>query len=223
MKVLILAAGRGERLKPLTDHTPKPLTIVHGKALLAHHFIRLKQANYNQLVINVSWLKQQIIEFSKHHAPQTMTVKISDEGERPLETGGGMLKALPLLDNTSFLAVNADVFTDFDFSNLSPLKPNYLAHLVLVKNPEHNSSGDFCLDSSILQLKHADKPSYTYSGIGIFHPSLFKDMPLGKAFSVTPLIKKAIAQSKVSAQLYEGAWSDVGTIERLNELNAEGC
>jgi len=223
MKVFILAAGRGERLKPLTDHTPKPLAVVQGKPLLAHHFTRLAEAGFKQLVINVCWLKQQIISYANKHAPESVAISISDEGDRALETGGGMLKALPLLDNSPFLAVNADVLTDFDFNALAELKPGIWAHLVLVQNPAHNPDGDFALTHDQLKPKQANQASYTYSGIGIFHPDLFKGQVIGTAFSVTPLIKKAIAKKRVTGQIHTGTWSDVGTINRLNELNVKGC
>ncbi len=223
MKVLILAAGRGERLKPLTDLTPKPLTVVQGIPLLGHHFVRLEQAGLKQVVINVSWLKQQIINYTNKHTPHFVSVVISDEGEQALETGGGMLKALPLLDNSPFIAVNADVLTDFDFNSLPALGYDKWVHLVLVKNPDHNTTGDFAFENNQLKLKQNHNTTYTYSGIGVFHPDLFNGLIAGDAFSVTPLIKKAIAENRATAQLHTGTWSDVGTLERLNELNAEGC
>lgn len=223
MKVIILAAGRGERLKPLTDHTPKPLTLVQGKPLLAHHFTQLEKAQFKEIVINVSWLKQQIINYANKQVPNAVSVVISDEGNQALETGGGMLKALPLLEHSPFLAVNADVYTDFDFCSLPKLDPGIWVHLVLVKNPEHNPNGDFSLSHNKLQLKQNNETSYTYSGIGIFHPDLFQGQVLGSAFSVTPLIKQAIAENRATGQVHAGTWSDVGSIERLNELNAKEC
>lgn len=223
MKAFILAAGRGERLKPLTDHTPKPLTAVQGKPLLAHHFNHLDQAGITETVINVSWLKQQIIDYANKYSPKTIAVSISDEGAHALETGGGMLNALPLLGPQPFLAVNADVFTDFDFQMLLPLRPAKWVHLVLVENPDHNPAGDFSLAGDQLMFKQNNQKTYTYSGIGVFHPKLFNGMKTGEAFSVVPLIKKAIAENRATAQFHGGKWSDVGTINRLNELNAKGC
>lgn len=223
MKVMILAAGRGARLKPLTNHTPKPLVMVKGKPLLGHLITNLSSAEFKDFVINVSWLKQQIIDYATAKAVNGIHIQISDEGETALETGGGMLKALPLLSYQPFLAVNADIYTDFDFNSLQALNPESWVHLVLVQNPQHNIAGDFAYDQGRLTLKQVDQPSYTYSGIGLFHPRLFNNIITNEPFSVVPLIKMAIANNKATAQLHLGKWSDVGSKERLDELNAEGC
>ena len=223
MKVMILAAGRGARLMPLTNHTPKPLVKVKGKPLLLHHINQLTNAGYHDFVINVCWLKQQIIDYANKLTTRGIKIQISDEGDTALETGGGMLKALPLLSNQPFLAVNADIYTDFDFKTIQPLNPESWVHLLLVKNPPHNLSGDFGLNHDRLTLKQDAQPSYTYSGIGLFHPKLFNNIITTEPFSVVPLIKNAIANNKATAQLHHGNWSDVGSKERLDELNAEGC
>lgn len=225
MKAMILAAGRGERLRPLTDHTPKPLVKVHGKPLLQHHLERLEAAGFTDLVINVCWLKAQIQTFIAAHQsrhPQ-LDITVIDEGSQALETGGGMLNALPVLGEQPFLAVNADVYTDVSFERFGPLTKDVLAHLMLVPNPEHNSDGDFGIQSGWLNNKLAEQPSYTYSGIGVFHPQLLTQQQPGSAFSVTPLIRQAADQLRISAELFKGDWNDVGTHERLGELNRNRC
>lgn len=220
-KAFILAAGRGERLKPLTNHTPKPMAVVQGKPLIAYHLEQLTEANIKDVVVNVCWLKEQIITFLKLWPTDNMSIQISDEGSQALETGGGMLKALPLLNHKPFISINADVFSDFKLSQLNQLKPNKLVHLLLVKNPDHNPNGDFSFDGENLLLKQANDTTYTYSGIGIFHPDLFISEPPNQAFSIVPLIKSAILNKQATAQFHEGIWSDVGTLERLDELNQQ--
>ncbi|MEZ5472231.1 MAG: nucleotidyltransferase family protein [Marinicella sp.] len=221
MKAIILAAGRGERLRPLTEHIPKPLAEVQGRPLLGWHLKHLLQAGFKDVVINVCWLKESIKNFVNQHAPATLNIKISDEGNQALETGGGIKKALPLLGEKPFLAISADVFTDFNFNQFSPLSKNIWVHLVLVENPSHNPSGDFAIEKNKLTLKQAGKKSYTYSGIGIFHPDLFTDQNLGTTFKIAPLIKQAIISGQATAQIHHGMWSDVGTLERLDELNRQ--
>ncbi len=227
MKALIFAAGRGERLKPLTDHTPKPLVKVHDKPLIQHHIESLQKAGITDLVINVSWLKEQIISFITELCTQSqfsdITVQFSIEADYPLETGGGMLKALPLLGNNPFLVVNADVFTDFNFNKLTALSNNQLVNLVLVENPEHNNNGDFALVNDYLALKTDQHSSYTYAGIGLYHPDLLAT-PINtdqfpEVFSIVPHIKAALAHQQAGAQLHIGKWHDVGTPERLKALS----
>jgi len=225
MKAMILAAGRGERLRPLTDHTPKPLVRVRGKPLLQHHLERLQAAGFTDLVINVCWLKQQIMTFIDTHQSlhPELNITVVDEGRQALETGGGMLNALPILGEKPFLAVNADVFTDVSFNRFGPLSDGALAHLMLVPNPEHNSGGDFGLQSGWLNNKQPGQPTHTYSGIGVFHPQLLAQQTAGTAFSVTPLIRQAADQQRITAELFTGDWNDVGTHERLGELNRNRC
>lgn len=220
MKAFILAAGRGQRLSPLTDHTPKPLVEIKGQSLISRHIHNLADAGFNDIVVNVSWLKHQIINHINNHMNAGINLTISDENNRPLETGGGMLRALPIMDHQIFLAVNADVFTDFDFNSINSLSKGDLVHLVLVNNPKHNPSGDFSSINGRLTLKSKTHVNHTYSGIGIFHPDLFINCERDSAFSVVPLIKNAIKNNQASAQIFEGQWSDVGTLERLRELNA---
>jgi MurNAc alpha-1-phosphate uridylyltransferase len=227
MKALIFAAGRGERLKPLTDHTPKPLLKVQGKPLIQYHIEALLKTGITDLVINVSWLKDQIIDFINQLCEQpefsALRVQFSVEADYPLETGGGMLKALPLLGDEPFVVVNADVYTDFDFSHLGELSAEQQVKLVLVDNPEHNNEGDFAMAGQQLTLKTTQHPHYTYAGIGLYHPKLLA-APLGqdvfpKAFRIVPYIKAAISKLQAGAILHSGQWHDVGTAERLDALN----
>ncbi len=218
MKALIFAAGRGERLKPLTNHTPKPLVKVNGLPLIHHHLLALKQAGINEVVINVSWLKEQIIDYINKRDWNGMQIQFSIEAGEPLETGGGMLKALPLLGPEPFLVVNADIYTDFDFNRLQLLGAEQLVHLVLVNNPGHNPGGDFSLRQQQLRNKSNTEPNHTYAGIGLYHPELLQPPFPAKKFSIVPFIHTAIKTKQATAELHTGRWHDVGTIERLNEL-----
>ena len=226
MKALIFAAGRGERLKPLTNHTPKPLVEVQGKPLIQFHIEALLKAGITDLVINVSWLKEQIIAFvndlCKKNEFAAVNVKFSIEADYPLETGGGMLKALPLLGDNPFVVVNADVFTDFGFNQLKSLSDDQLVKLVLIENPPHNSGGDFTVVNDKLALKTEQSHNYTYAGIGLYHPKLLEKPLEGEifpeVFSIVPHIKSAVVNQQAGAQLHLGQWHDVGTPERLKEL-----
>ncbi|MFC3193472.1 N-acetylmuramate alpha-1-phosphate uridylyltransferase MurU [Marinicella sediminis] len=223
MKAMILAAGRGERLRPLTDHTPKPLVSVRGKPLLQYHLEQLETAGFNELVINVCWLKEQIIQFINDYQAKhkQLNIQVIDEGQHALETGGGMLNALPLLGEQPFLAINADLFTDFTFASLPTMATDVLAHLVLVENPAHNNDGDFSFDPPKVSNPGIGQPTLTYSGIGVFHPRLFSTCQAGNVFSVTPLVRAACDEGLISGQLHQGAWNDVGSHQRLRELNAQ--
>lgn len=219
MRVIILAAGKGERMRPLTLVKPKPLLEVCGTSLIEHHIINLKKAGFEDIVVNICWLGQQIMKKLGSGSQYGVKIRYSSESPEPLETGGGMLKALPLLGDEPFLVVNGDVKTDFDFSvfynfNLN----NKLAHLLLVNNPDHNPNGDFSIDDKQYLDFDSDKPKYTYSGIGIYSPKLFKDSIQGK-FSVVPLLKKAMQKHLVIGEVYNGSWNDIGNIERLLEIN----
>ena len=218
MQALILAAGKGERMRPLTLVKPKPLLEVCGTTLIEHHIINLKKAGFEDIVINVSWLAQQIMKKLGSGNQYGVKIRYSFEGDEPLETGGGMFKALNLLGNESFLVVNGDVKTDIDFTSIKAL-PHKLAHLVLVKNPNHNPNGDFYINKnhSLSHLNSTEK--LTYSGIGIYKPKLFESCQAGK-FSVVPLLKEAMNQKKISGQFFNGQWDDIGTIERLTEINS---
>lgn len=222
MKAFILAAGRGQRLKPITDEIPKPLVEVQGKPLLLHHLLALKKAGFRDIVINVSWLGEHIIDFLHSETPTGLKISISDERQQALETGGGMLKALKLLGDKPFLSINADVFTDFDYRQFITFAlSNDLLHVVLVPNPEHNTAGDFSLNKNRLVSPGSIHDSFTYSGIGIYNPALFKPVRnrLNQAFRLKPLIQQAIRQQLAGGQIYHGQWTDVGTTERLAELN----
>ncbi|MEJ2141090.1 MAG: nucleotidyltransferase family protein [Gammaproteobacteria bacterium] len=216
MKAMILAAGRGERMRPLTDNTPKPLLKIAGKALIEYHIEALARAGITKLVINCAWLGQQIMDKLDDGNRFGVTISYSDEGEQALETAGGIINALSLLGNDPFVVVNGDIWCDYDFSRL-PEKPAGLAHLVMVENPEHNPAGDFSLqDNGYLHTEGNNK--LTFSGIGVYDPGLFSNLPNNKQ-PLAPLLRKAMQQEKVTGEKYTGQWLDIGTPERLDELN----
>jgi MurNAc alpha-1-phosphate uridylyltransferase len=214
MKAMILAAGKGERLRPLTLHTPKPLVRAGGVPLIEYHLRALKAAGFTDVVINHAWLGQQIEDYLGDGHQLGLNIRYSPEGE-PLETGGGIFRALPLLGDEPFLIVNGDIWTDCDFTALrGPI--NGLAHLVLVDNPLHHTAGDFALvggqvrdDASLVRL--------TYSGIAVLHPQLFAGCVDG-AFKLAPLLRDAMAKGLVTGEHFTGRWVDVGTHERLAEV-----
>lgn len=212
---MILAAGRGDRLRPLTDNLPKPLLEVNGKPLIQYHIEALCRAGIRQLVINHARLGEQIIAYFGDGRDYGVKISYSAEGEAPLETGGGIKKALPLLGDQPFAVVNADIWSDYDFSRL-PRTTGGLAHLVMVPNPPHHPKGDFCLRDKRV-LERAGK-RLTYSGIGVFSPDLFSDCE-SRAFPLAPLLRRAMEDRQISGELYRGQWVDVGTPERLNQLN----
>ncbi|MCW8830351.1 MAG: nucleotidyltransferase family protein [Gammaproteobacteria bacterium] len=216
MKAMILAAGRGERLRPLTDHTPKPLLKVDDKSLIEYHLYRLAQAGIKDVVINTAWLGAQIQQTLGNGEKYNLTIHYSDEGNQALETAGGIIRALPLLGDEPFLIINGDIYTDYDFKPLTELKLNSEAHLVMVKNPDHNHQGDFALENN--QIKNNSEPLYTYSGIGIYTKEFFAGIAEG-VVALAPILKEKIEQKKVSGELHTGAWTDVGTKERLQQLN----
>jgi MurNAc alpha-1-phosphate uridylyltransferase len=211
---MILAAGRGERMRPLTDRIPKPLLPVNGRPLIQHHIEALAAAGFRELVINHAHLGDQIEQALGDGGRWGLNIQYSPEPEGALETGGGIFKALPLLGDAPFLVVNGDISTDYDFSRLA-LPENSLAHLVLVANPAHNPQGDFCLDDG--RVSDGPGERLTFSGIGIYRPELFAGCRAG-AFPLAPLLKSAMAQGRVTGEYYGGRWVDVGTPERLAEL-----
>ena len=213
---MILAAGRGERLRPHTDHTPKPLLPIAGKPLIEHHIEALVAAGITELVINHAWLGDQIEAALGDGARLGASIRYSAEGGSALETGGGIFRALPLLGDEPFLVVNGDVMTDFDFRQL-PQRLSGLAHLVLVPNPPHHPAGDFALYGG--QVASAGEATWTFSGIGVYHPRLFAGCHDG-AFPLAPLLRRAMADGQVSGELYQGLWIDVGTEQRLQEAEA---
>lgn len=216
MKVMILAAGRGERMRPLTDHTPKPLLLVAGKPIIEHTITQLVAAGFTEIIINHAHLGVQIEAALGYGQALGASICYSPEGEHGLETAGGIINALPLLGDEVFLVVNGDIATDFDFATLKNI-PVDLAHLVLVANPEHHPEGDFGLDDTGLVYEHAHE-QYTFSGIGLYSPKLFHNLPAGSR-KLGPLLRQAIAKQQISGQKFIGFWIDIGTPERLKELN----
>ena len=216
MKTLILAAGRGERMRPLTDQTPKPLLPVAGEPLIVHTIKRLSEAGFSELVINLAHLGDQIEEYLQQGARWDVKIQYSREVEA-LETAGGIIQALPLLGDDPFLVVNGDIWTDFDYSKLNNRLPNQvLAHLVLVNNPLHHPGGDFCLEGGRLTGNQGQR--LTYSGIGVYSPDLFAGFRPGKR-ALAPILHNAVSRALLSGERYGGQWRDIGTPERLEELN----
>lgn len=215
MKALILAAGRGERLRPLTDHTPKPLLEAGGLPLIEHIINALARAGFHDLVVNLAHLGEKIQNRLGDGSQLGVTIAYSHEGDEALETGGGIFRALPLLGEEPFLVVNGDLATDYPFERLHN-QPQGLAHLVLVNNPSHHPQGDFALDGE--QVLATGEPRHTFSGIGVYRPELFADQHPGK-FPLAPLLRQAMAQAQVSGEFYPGFWMDIGTIERLQEFD----
>jgi N-acetyl-alpha-D-muramate 1-phosphate uridylyltransferase len=216
MKAMILAAGKGERMRPLTALTPKPLLAVRGQPLIVWHVRALARAGIKQIVINLSGLGGQIRDVLGAGGQFGVELSYSDEGAEPLETGGGIFRALPLLGADPFLVVNGDTFTDFDFATLA-LTRDALAHLVLVPNPPQHPQGDFAMQDG--QLNESGAPRYTYAGLAAFSPRFFAGCAPGK-FPLLPLLRQAIGLGRLRGELYQGLWSDVGTPERLAVLNA---
>lgn len=216
MKAMILAAGRGERLRPLTDTTPKPLLMAGSKSLIEHHLLQFADNGITDVVINIAWLGQQIRERLGNGEKYNLHIIYSDEGEQALETAGGIIKALPLLGDKPFLVVNGDIWSDFDLSTLINGEMQGEAHLILVDNPGHNHKGDFALKDGYLQ-ESADS-MYTYSGIGVYTKQFFDGLQPGKT-PLAPIIRGKIKQHRVTGAIYKGLWTDIGTIERLQTLN----
>ncbi len=215
MKAMILAAGRGERMRPLTDHTPKPLLEAGGKALIDYHLETLAAAGFREVVINLAHLGSRIRERIGDGHRYGLTIRYSDEGEQALETGGGIFKALAWLGDEPFLVVNADIWCDYPFKPYALANAD-LAHLVLVDNPQHHPQGDFSLEHGRLTL--ASGTRLTFSGIGYYRPGLFDGCRPG-AFPLAPLLRRAATRGWISAEHYRGAWLDIGTPERLRALD----
>lgn len=220
MKAMILAAGVGMRMRPLTLHTPKPLLQAGGKPLIVHHIERLKQAGFNELVINHAWLGEQIEEALGSGEEFGVSIQYSAEGE-PLETAGGIIRALPLLTDTGsdwFAVINGDVWTDFPLQHLVPPDdPECLALLVMTDNPEHNQDGDFHLQANGC-LVDKGEPRLTFTGISVLHRDLFTglDETAGK---LGPVLRTAMANGRVRGLHHQGQWMDIGTPERLAQLS----
>lgn len=215
MRAMILAAGRGERMRPLTDTTPKPLLEVAGKPLIIYQLEALSVAGVDKVVVNLGHLGGQIRECLGTGEAYGVEITYSDEGDAPLETAGGIIKALPFLGKAPFIVTNADIYTDFNYQSL-PKKLNADAHLVLVDNPDHNKQGDFVLNHDQVQCIGENK--LTYSGIGLFHPDLFRNCDSGR-YPLAPLLRQSAKAGRLGGQFYQGLWSDVGTPARLEEIN----
>jgi len=216
MKAMILAAGRGERMQPLTDETPKPLLPVNGKPLIEYHIDALVRGGVLDIVINLAWLGAQIRDRIGNGAKYGINISYSDEGPEALETGGGVFRALPLLGDEPFWLVNGDVFCAYEYHEQG-LADGMLGHLVMVPNPPHNAAGDFSLAAGKVTRRTAQ--TLTYSGIAILHPDLFTGSVDGK-FPLAPLFNDAIDRGALAGERFDGRWTDVGTPERLAELEA---
>ncbi len=215
MKAMILAAGYGRRMLPLTEKLPKPLLQVSGKALIEHHLEKLAHAGFQDVVVNHGHLGPMIEDALGDGARFGLSIRYSPEGPEPLETGGGMAKALPLLGHEPFLIVNADIFCDYDFSEVPELDPHADAHLVLVDTPGYKPRGDFSLRGG--DVVEEPEPTLTYSGIAVYHPSILDGAKVER-FSIVPRLREAIAGGRVRGSHHRGQWSDVGTPERLLQL-----
>lgn len=224
IRAMILAAGRGERMRPLTDHTPKPLLPVGGKPLIVWHIERLRGAGFTELVINHAHLGHRLEEALGDGAALGVRIAWSPEAAA-LETAGGIRHALPLLGGAPFVVINGDVFCDADFTALRSAAQDLeadgpLAHLLLVDNPEHHPEGDFRLDPD--GLVHADgQPRLTFSGLGAYHPALFADLADNTPAKLAPLLREAMNAGQVGGRHHTGHWIDVGTPQRLAELDRE--
>jgi MurNAc alpha-1-phosphate uridylyltransferase len=214
---MILAAGRGERMRPLTDLTPKPLLPVAGKPLIVWHLERLARTGFRDIVINHAHLGDQIEALLGDGAAWGVRIAYSAEPQGALETAGGIANALPLLGNASFLVVNGDIFCDWDFARAQI--GDALAHLVLVDNPPHHPEGDFTLDGT--KVGAGGTAKLTFSGIGSYRPELFAGIARGQPAKLAPLLREAMAAGRVTGEKHAGRWEDVGTPERLAALDAE--
>ncbi|XPF92454.1 N-acetylmuramate alpha-1-phosphate uridylyltransferase MurU [Colwellia sp. RE-S-Sl-9] len=238
MKAMILAAGRGERMRPLTDDCPKPLLKVAGMPLIEHHIVKLAQAGITDIVINHAWLGDKIEEYLQDGSKWGVSIHYSRETQGALETAGGIIKALPLLvekdePNAPFLVVNGDVYTDFDFTHIPLLPSDCLANIWLVANPEHNIKGDFLFAEEASELnksnkvhnltseanQHQQQQSFTFSGIALYRPEFFTAYTNENVLPLGPLLRETAENLELSGTILKGQWTDVGTPERLNELN----
>ena len=216
-RAMLLAAGRGERLRPITDTLPKPLVAIAGKPLIVYHLEALARAGVRDVVINLSWLGEKIQAALGDGGRYGVRIAYSEEGPVPLETGGGIHRALPLLGADPFLVVNADVWTDVDFALVPPLEKGSDARLLLAPNPPHHPRGDFGLEGDFVVQSDAER--FTYTGIGLYRPELFEGCTPGK-FPLLPLLKRAIAGRRLRGEIYGGEWLDIGSPDRLAWLDA---
>ncbi|MCW8887122.1 MAG: nucleotidyltransferase family protein [Motiliproteus sp.] len=218
MRAMILAAGLGTRMRPLTDHCPKPMLRAAGQTLIEHQVKRLVAAGFDDIVINLSYLGEQIEAYLGDGSQWQARIRYSKE-DKPLETGGGIFQALPLLSdgNQPFLLVNGDIWSDIDYRQL-PRQLDGLAHLVMVDNPDHNCQGDFCLRNGLLAELQDDCQGVTFAGVSVLSPQLFSGQKSG-VFPLAPLLREAMANELVSGQHHAGLWLDVGTPQRLQQLD----
>lgn len=217
MKAMVLAAGRGERMRPITDTLPKPLVPVAGKPLIGYHLERLGRAGVRDVVVNLSWLGDRIRAALGDGRDYGLSITYSEEGPVPLETGGGVFNALPFLGPGPFLVVNGDIWSDIDYGRLA-LDDGANGRIVLVSNPTHNLRGDFGVEGDVVVEREVDR--FTYSGVGVYRPAFFAGCTPGR-FPMLPLMKRAIAARLLRGELHRGEWCDVGTPERLAALDAE--
>lgn len=229
-RALVFAAGKGERMRPLSNDTPKPLLEAGGKRLVEWHLEKLAAIGIREVVLNVAWLADRFEPALGNGSRWGLRLHYSHEGAEPLETGGGMLHALRLLGDAPFIAVNSDIWTDYDFSRL-PTRPRAMAHLVMVDNPPQHADGDFRLEANGT-LRGDGAPKLTYSGIGVYDPRIltgWRDV-IGRApgtelspprFKLAPLLFDAMARGEIHGEYHRGRWTDVGTPERLEQLDRE--
>ena len=228
MKAMILAAGHGTRMRPLTDHTPKPLLEVAGKPLIVWHLEKLKQAGFSDIVINIAWLGEQIPAALGDGSTFGLSIEYSNEKKNgALETAGGIVKALDLLGDETFAVINADVWCDYKLTPYSPLKDNNLAHLILVNNPQHHQEGDFAMSNNN-KLNQEGKIKYTFSGIAYYQPELFIPLrekiqqgKISKQQALGPLLRATMDKGLVTGEYFTGDWRDIGTPQRLEELDRD--
>ncbi|NOR36354.1 MAG: NTP transferase domain-containing protein [Woeseiaceae bacterium] len=216
MIAMILAAGRGERLRPVTDSVPKSLLEIGGQALLERHLRSLAEGGVETVVINLGWLGEQITERIGSGEEYGLNVVYSQEGDNILETGGGIHRALPVLGADPFLVINADIYTDMPLPDVQ-LSDDDMVHLVCVPVPEDMASGDFAIVDG--RIRNDGEPMFTFSGVSIYRPEFFANCTPGR-FSVVPMLRAAADADRISGSIYSGLWRDVGTPERLAELNA---
>ncbi len=215
MNAMILAAGRGERMRPLTDDCPKPLLEAGGRPLIDWHLEALARADFRRVVINTAWQGEKLRAHVADGRAWGLDVRYSDEGDHALETAGGIAQALPLLGPRPFAVINGDIHTDYPFERLT-LPTGHLAHLVLVDNPPQHPEGDFALNGA--RVTTGDDARLTFAGIGVYRPALFSGLP-ARPLRLAPILRRAIAAGLVSGEHYRGAWLDIGTPERLRELD----
>ncbi len=214
---MLLAAGRGERLRPITDTLPKPLVEVAGKPLIAYHLEALARSGVREVIVNLSWLGGLIRAALEEGDRYGLRITYSEEGPEPLETGGGIFKALPLLGPEPFLVVNADIWTDMEFSRNLPLEHDAHARIVLAPNPSHHPQGDFGVENGLVVERPSDR--FTYTGVGLYRPEFFAGCQPGK-FPMLPLLRRAIAARRLRGEVFHGRWCDAGSPERLARLDA---